>query len=466
MDLNRSERGGEVKIVGGFEFVLRRDRVGKNGELTWRCREQRKYKCTAFIKTLNGEVLEGLGKNIHSHQGDPIQPQVRKVQSIMRQKAENSLESTRSILSTNLLGAGQDILQRLPKRSTLEDNIRSKKRRIANYVDPNPLNRNFQIPEQYNDIIMYDTGVEDPERILVIGNRNLLNILEMDDLWLGDGTFAVVPNSYFQLYTIHTRVGNKYPPCVYFLLPNKTQNTYVRMLDALMVLIPEANPRTILADFEGAAQNAFHQAYPNAAMKGCLFHLGQSVQRKVAEIGLKTNYQTDAAFNIAVKSLVALAFVPEQDVLERYQEIADSFPDIERADELLNYFELTYIQGRDRGQNRGRVEARYPPQIWNHFSAPRNNVPRTTNAVEGYHNGLNSLFLSQHPSMWKLMDGLRKDMAIHLKTMADDQVANNPPARAKYANLSNRLADKVDTYAQTVDKLSYLRAIAHIISSA
>ena len=78
--------------------------------------------------------------------------------------------------------------------------------------------------------------------------------LENEDVWLGDGTFAVVPTIFFQLYTIHARVGNNYPPCVYFLLPNKTQNTYVKMLEALNTLLPQANPQVILADFENAAQ--------------------------------------------------------------------------------------------------------------------------------------------------------------------------------------------------------------------
>ena len=69
------------------------------------------------------------------------------------------------------------------------------------------------------------------------------------------------------------------------------------------------------------------------------------------------------------------------------------------------------------------------PQMWKHIEDPANNVPRTTNAVEGDHNGLNSLFLSQHPSMWKLLDGLTKDIALQWKVHADNLATNNPPAR-------------------------------------
>ena len=92
-------------------------------------------------------------------------------------------------------------------------------------------------------------------------------------------------------------------------------------------------------------------------------------------------------------------------------------------------------------------------------------MPRTTNAVEGYHNGLNTLFLSQHPTVWKLLDGLGKDISLHLKTLADARVANNPPARQKYRILAERLATKVGEYYNTPVKLVYLRVVAHLFSS-
>ena len=140
------------------------------------------------------------------------------------------------------------------------------------------------------------------------------------------------------------KVGNNYPPCVYFLLPNKTQETYSKMLEALRELIPNADPQIILLDFENAGQNAFRKTYPNASIKGCLFHLSQSVQRKVAQLGLKNKYQIEIEFSMQVKSLWALSFVPTNGFLERFQELADTFPNEEEGvEELLAYFEVTYI---------------------------------------------------------------------------------------------------------------------------
>ena len=70
------------------------------------------------------------------------------------------------------------------------------------------------------------SGNDDENRIIAFGNRELLAQLEHAEIWLGDGTFGVSPRIFFQLNTLHGRVGTSYPPLVYFLLPNKTQRTY------------------------------------------------------------------------------------------------------------------------------------------------------------------------------------------------------------------------------------------------
>ena len=63
--------------------------------------------------------------------------------------------------------------------------------------------------------------------------------------------------------------------------------------------------------------------FENSTQKGCLFHQGQNFSKKVDSIGLKKPYETNLEFNIAVKSLLALSFVPENDVLERFLELVE-----------------------------------------------------------------------------------------------------------------------------------------------
>ena len=53
-----------------------------------------------------------------------------------------------------------------------------------------------------------------------------MKILSQTNYWHRDGTFKVVPELFFQLYTIYGDLGGLVLPCVYILLLNKDEVTY------------------------------------------------------------------------------------------------------------------------------------------------------------------------------------------------------------------------------------------------
>jgi len=96
----------------------------------------------------------------------------------------------------------------------------------------------FAIPSAFMDMALYDSGPRD-DRMIMMGCAELLDGLARADLWLADGTFKVVPNVFFQLYSIHFDFGSGiHPAVVYCLLTNKTSSTYNRVLVELQRLIP------------------------------------------------------------------------------------------------------------------------------------------------------------------------------------------------------------------------------------
>ena len=103
--------------------------------------------------------------------------------------------------------------------------------------------------------------------------------------------------------------------------------------------------------------------------------------------------------------------------------------------------------------------------LWNHTIDALLTVPKTTNAVEGYHNALNSIFTGSHPTIWKFFEGIKKDINVHRYTYMQSVVENNVPPRSKYKLIAERLSARVASYGQEPDKMLYLRSIAHIVSS-
>ena len=164
--------------------------------------------------------------------------------------------------------------------------------------------------------MLYDSGADDENRMIIMGCNELLDALGRSDFWLCDGTFKVVPTIYFQLYSVHfTFAPGMTPAALYVLLPNKTEATCVRMVQEIKRLIPTASPQTILTDFEKAAMNAFAVEFRGiTVITGCYFHLAQSVLRTVNNLGMKEKYENNEVFRCYVRSLPALAFVPEADV--------------------------------------------------------------------------------------------------------------------------------------------------------
>ena len=133
------------------------------------------------------------------------------------------------------------------------------------------------------------------------------------------------------------------------------------MLYAVKILVPTANPRKILVDFERAAITAFEAASPMATVNSILFSSDESVIRKVNEIGMKVDYQTNEALRTCVRCLPALAFVPPDDVSEAFDLLVESLVEHEQMNELLSFFEHTYVRGRWRW---GRWDV-YGPALFN-----------------------------------------------------------------------------------------------------
>lgn len=461
-----STKGRQTVIYRNFEYVKVRE--NKNGEIYWRCKMYQIYKCNAHLKTLQDRIVSNKDEE-HTHQGNTSTSMARLAVAQMKEKMCETSATPAAVVGLVSRQLDDHILQALPKPSSLARSLqRHRKAALANNDDgavlpPPPADTNFDVPQRFSDLILYDSG-KDGNRVIIFGSHDLLDGLARAKLWLADGTFKVVPSIFFQLYTIHFElVPGINPVAVYCLVTNKERATYGIILNQLKILIPAANPERILLDFETAAMSAFEAAYPNAAISGCYFHLCQSVLRKMNEVGMKQAYETDTVVRGAVRCIPALALVPVDDVIDAFELLADEIGEVhERMPELLSYFEHTYIRGRRRaGRLPNYGPSLFPIQRWNQHQAAADGIARTTNAVEGWHYGLQSLFQCHHPTLWAFLEGMSKDLqkqkAIFLQGISG--VSQQP--RKKYRDLNARVGRAVNLYL-AANVLQFLRAIAHL----
>ena len=129
-----------------------------------------------------------------------------------------------------------------------------------------------------NGDVYDDRGKDDPNRILIFSTKSNLNI-EIEN-WFINGTFAVFPELYYQIYTINIFVKGKNLPLIYALLTNKEKTTYAKFFTMLLHYIVFL-PKSIITDFEISELNALkeNKILKSIVLDGYLFILLRTLEK-------------------------------------------------------------------------------------------------------------------------------------------------------------------------------------------
>lgn len=181
-----------------------------------------------------------------------------------------------------------------------------------------------------------------------------------------------------QLYNIHAYLKWQMHPCAFALLTGKYTNDYKTLISHLkggalnyrLVL----QPKHLMIDFELVSKNAFEYHFPNIQVRGCFFHVSQSLIKKIHNSGLKTAYNDNLnGLRSWVKKMIALALVPIDKVDGCFCELMDLQPELDDAKKVTKFCDYvceTYIESEH-----------FPKVLWNHYD---NDGKRSNNDLEGF----------------------------------------------------------------------------------
>ena len=79
----------------------------------------------------------------------------------------------------------------------------------------------------------YDGGSVKGSRILIFATKRNLETLAEYPNWIAEENFYVAPKQFYQSFSIHAVIDGKCLPFDLTLLADKTQDTYVFMLNVL-----------------------------------------------------------------------------------------------------------------------------------------------------------------------------------------------------------------------------------------
>lgn len=234
-------------------------------------------------------------------------------------------------------------------------------------------------------------------RIMLFTTSIHLDKLAHADALIMDGTFSSAPTGFKQIFTIHGSIkngnGHVFVPLAYFLLPNKKEATYEKAFKLLKRAAKDLkikiDPTIVLTDFETAEINAVASVFPDASRRGCFFHLAKNMWKHIQKLGLTSAYGKSVKCQMAFRQVQALAFLEHQEVAQGFAAICASAPNCMKP--FFDYFEKTYILGKLKSNGR-RGKPRFAPEFWSVKNRTENDLPRTSNAVEGWHNKFAGLF--------------------------------------------------------------------------
>ena len=88
-------------------------------------------------------------------------------------------------------------------------------------------------------------------------------------------------------------------------------------------------------------------------------------------------------------------------------------------------------------------------------------LPRTNNALEGWHNGFARAIGSAHPSIWKFIEFIRKEHATTHVTIAQIKAGQAPPSlRKEYKVINEHIKTIVNDYPNK-EIITYLKGVSH-----
>ena len=229
----------------------------------------------------------------------------------------------------------------------------------------------------YQDVMDSTVNLENvanPPRVLVFTTVMLLGLLAVCKYGSVDGTFKSMTKKWKQLFVFMVDYKGTFVPVAFGWLPNKTTVSYhIFLLLVLSKFKAEKEKigklfgrstlklKKIKLDFEISIHKAFEVLFK---LSGCYFHFSQAFWRKVQKGGVVVAYCQEKDFRDFVRSVVAIAFLPPNQIEAAVDELrATEFeinsPFIEKIskfkDDFLDYLESTWIYGN------------YPMKLWNQW---------------------------------------------------------------------------------------------------
>ena len=464
-EVSRTERGRAVLRAGGYAYVHKRDRL--DGSSAWECSKRRDHGCAAKADLdQRRENMRIDGEHAHPPSADGNAARV--LRSNLMERAARGDGTTRNILASELEGVEDSVIRAVGHIETLKRRVREKKQGITP-ADPR-VARELDIPDAYTvmsdgrQFLQYDSGPDSADtpagRVIIFATDRMLGVLASSEQVFADGNFSMSPRAFLQTYVFRALVGDRSVTAAYAFLSRKTRDAYEQLLNALVNRCADLGsvlcPGALNTDFESAMLQASQIVFgPHCRQVTCYYHLSQSLWRKMQEFGLQATYKEEAAVELSFGRILALAFLPVEEVVAGMEHVRGVSPMCMLP--VLDYFRRTYVVGD------GGSPPMFDRNLWNMRQVTMDRGHRTNNISEAWNNAFFSLVGHKHPTVWRSIEGFKKDVAMDEAVVVHHEQGMRQPKKVKrtLVEFQNRVRNMCEEYERGErDMETFIRGVA------
>ncbi|XP_042148915.1 uncharacterized protein LOC121837372 [Ixodes scapularis] len=312
----------------------------------------------------------------------------------------------------------------------------------------------LRVTNDFQEFLQLEVKTERRRLLLFYAEKDLEVILNVEFI-LADGNFKYNPSEFhspWQFYTAHAIVKREAHPIVYALMQSCDVQAYEVVFGTLKTSLETkfegvgglSTSTTWHFDYESAAIQAVMNVFKTTArfpkVRGCAFHFAKAINTKRDELGLRALCRDDPEVNKRFVRIRHLPFVPDHCHVLFSSDLLAAKPNLPqlnaaRLDQFIRYFRNFWLSHS------------IIREIWGQFG---NRGPRTTNVVEGWHNGLHSRLSSRHPDLTEFIQFLQ--VAQHaaqnrIQALLLDPLAVARPTSSFVSARNERLHAEMDAFA-------------------
>lgn len=409
-----SQHGKEVLIINGYK--MRFHKMLKNNTKRWCCA---KKTCMSYMKT------DASGKTVveshlhHNHElesdGNMLRQMVRN--SVKRKAREQIYERPQKLINSELECLKTNSLTKTDI-NCIRKGIYLARRSLV------PKTKPIGIQDVHDLLDSLAVKTLDDEQFLYVNDRrrnvvmfacesNLIALCGARTIYV-DNAFECGATFLSQLLTVHGVFDGHCVPLAFFLSNRRQPETYTVCLSALRSECSKLNacfrPELVYADFEESVHAGVRKVWPDIAIKGSRYHLGQAWWRRIQELGLGAQYREETEIGLLLKNVFGLPLLDENHAVECFvEDFMSIIPDDDRINRFMDYLTENFVDS----------QSDYPPHMWTDMSG---NSEIISNACESFRAKLNSLFYKPRTdilSFLKILKKIQIDTKISIRTLID-----------------------------------------------